>query len=136
MSLKRQEKNLAFFGLTKSNIDGNIKSVTFPIYYGRFLHMGRSYGVYIMANKWNTVLYTGVTANLWWRTYEHKHKLVKGFTSRYNVDKLVYYEEYGYIGDAIRREKQIKGGSRQKKINLINSVNPKWGDLSEGWYDA
>jgi len=90
--------------------------------------------IYIMSNKMRTVLYTGVTSNLWWRVYEHKHKLVKGFTSQYNITQLVYYEEFQYIYNALLREKQIKGGSRQDKINLINSQNQDWHDLSDGWY--
>lgn len=85
-----------------------------------------------MTNKSKT-LYTGVTNNLQRRVYEHKHKLIKGFTSKYNITKLVYYEEYNDINDAISREKQIKGWSRKKKIELIESVNPEWKDLSEEW---
>jgi len=84
-----------------------------------------------MTNKWNKVLYIGVTNNLWRRVEEHKMHLHKGFTSKYNVEKLVYYEEFDDPSDAIAREKQIKGGSRQKKITLINNMNPKWEDLSE-----
>lgn len=91
----------------------------------------KKYFVYIMTNKNNTVLYTGVTNNLVKRVYEHKEKLIEGFTSRYNVNKLVYFEETGNIEDAIKREKQIKAGSRQKKIDLINSMNPEWKDLYE-----
>lgn len=85
-----------------------------------------------MTNKSKT-LYTGVTNDLQRRVYEHKHKLIKGFTSKYNITKLVYYEKYNDINDAIRREKQIKGWSRKKKIELIESVNPEWKDLSEEW---
>jgi len=85
-----------------------------------------------MTNKSRT-LYTGVTNDLNRRVYEHKNKLIKGFTSKYNITKLVYYEEYNDINDAIRREKQIKGWSRKKKIELIESVNPEWKDLSEEW---
>ncbi|OZH51564.1 hypothetical protein AFK68_30105 [Hydrocoleum sp. CS-953] len=85
--------------------------------------------IYIMTNKRNTVLYTGVTNDLIRRIYEHKSKIVEGFTKRYNVNKLVYYEMYEDISQAIAREKQIKAGSRQKKINLINSINPEWKDL-------
>ena len=84
-----------------------------------------------MTNKKNTVLYTGVTNNLRRRVYEHKEKLVKGFTKKYNITKLVYCEVFDRIEDAIMREKQIKGGSRQKKIDLINSMNKDWGDLYE-----
>ncbi len=77
----------------------------------------------------NGTLYTGVTNNLKRRVYEHKQKSVPGFTSRYNVDKLGYYEEFDDITLAIEREKQIKGGSRKKKIALIESINPEWNDL-------
>ncbi|SHF19896.1 GIY-YIG nuclease family protein [Chryseobacterium takakiae] len=88
--------------------------------------------IYIMTNKTNTVLYTGVTSNLPKRVREHKEKFFElSFTSKYNVNKLVYWESFQEIGDAIFREKQIKAGSRQKKIDLINSINPKWGDLTE-----
>ena len=92
--------------------------------------MERQYCIYILTNQNNTVLYTGVTNNLPRRIYEHKAKLVEGFTKRYNVDKLVYYEVFDQIENAILREKQIKGGSRAKKVALINSINPKWSDLS------
>jgi putative endonuclease len=85
--------------------------------------------VYILANKYNNVLYTGVTNNLVKRVYEHKSKIVEGFTKTYNVDKLVYYEISEEIIVAIEREKQIKGFKRQKKIDLINSFNPNWDDL-------
>ena len=90
------------------------------------------YYVYIMTNKSNQVLYTGVTNDLLRRVYEHKHKLVKGFTSRYNIIKLVYYEEGEDIYGVISREKQIKAGSRRKKIEMIESMNPEWKDLYEG----
>ncbi|MCK4797291.1 MAG: GIY-YIG nuclease family protein [Spirochaetes bacterium] len=85
--------------------------------------------IYIMTNKYNKVLYTGVTNNLTKRIYEHKEKLVKGFTKKYNIKKLVYFEEYNDIINAIEREKQIKSWSRNKKINLINKLNPEWKDL-------
>ena len=85
-----------------------------------------------MTNKGNTVLYTGVTNNLIKRTYEHKAKLIDGFTKRYNIVKLVYYEMFEDIENEIIREKQIKGGSRQKKIDLINDRNKSWDDLYEG----
>ncbi len=91
--------------------------------------MSKQYYVYIMTNKKNNVLYTGVTNNLAKRVYEHKEKLVSGFTTKYNINKLVYYEMLDDIYNAIKREKQIKGGSRQKKIELINSLNPQWKDL-------
>ncbi|MEO8355554.1 MAG: GIY-YIG nuclease family protein [Chloroflexota bacterium] len=89
---------------------------------------------YIMTNKNNGVLYTGVTSNLFKRVSEHKNKVVAGFTNSYNVTKLVYFEEYETVPEAIAREKQIKGGSRQKKIDLINSKNPEWKDLFEEFF--
>ena len=82
-----------------------------------------------MTNEGNSVLYTGVTNDLKRRAYEHKEKLVEGFTKKYNINKLVYYETSNDIASAILREKQIKGGSRQKKIDLVNSLNPDWHDL-------
>jgi len=86
--------------------------------------------VYFMANDNNTVLYTGVTSNLKGRIKGHKEKLHPGsFTVRYNVRKLVYYESFANIVKAIKREKQIKAGSRKKKLELINSCNPEWRDL-------
>ena len=91
--------------------------------------------IYIMTNKNNYVLYTGVTSNLFKRVAEHKDKVVAGFTSSYNVSKLVYYEEHETIEEAIAREKQIKGGSRQKKIDLINNLNPEWRDLYADIFD-
>jgi putative endonuclease len=93
------------------------------------ISMERQYCVYILTNQNNTVLYTGVTNNLPRRTYEHKTKLVDGFTKRYNINKLVYYEVFDRIENAILREKQIKGGSRAKKVALIKSMNPQWSDL-------
>lgn len=88
-----------------------------------------------MTNKTHTTLYTGVSGGLEGRVLQHKQKQVEGFTKKYNITKLVYYEEFQYINDAIAREKQIKGGSRKKKIGLIKSINPGWNDLSKGWYD-
>ena len=85
--------------------------------------------VYIMTNVSNKVLYTGVTSNLPKRVYEHKEHLVDGFTKKYNVDKLVYYEVSPSAEGAILREKQIKAGSRAKKITLIEKQNPDWRDL-------
>lgn len=87
--------------------------------------------VYIMTNKSNAVLYTGVTSNLIKRVYEHKHKYVKGFTNKYKINKLVYYELFKDINNVIKREKQIKAGSRAKKIELISRLNPDWKDLYE-----
>jgi putative endonuclease len=91
----------------------------------------RVYCVYILTNKRSTVLYTGVTGDLKARVYQHREKLLPGFTSRYNVSKMVYYEAGHDATGAIAREKQIKGGSHQKKIDLINSLNPEWRDLYE-----
>ena len=91
----------------------------------------RSYYVYILTNKNHTVLYTGVTNDLQRRIWEHKEKVHDGFTKSYNVNKLVYCESFDDVRDAIAREKQIKGGSRQKKIDLINTMNKEWRDLHE-----
>ena len=82
-----------------------------------------------MTNKNNTVLYTGITNNLKKRVYEHKEKVIDGFTKRYNINKLVYYEIFQDSYNAITREKQIKAGSRQKKVNLIDIMNKGWKDL-------
>ncbi len=90
----------------------------------------RNFYIYIITNKNNTTLYTGVTNNLLTRVDQHKKKTnKKSFTSRYNIDKLVYYEVFDDSYNAIVREKQIKAGSREKKLNLINSMNPEWRDL-------
>jgi len=91
----------------------------------------KEYSVYIITNRYNTVLYTGVTNDLNRRVYEYKNHLIKGFTAKYNVEKLVYYESTPDIYAAIQREKQIKGGSRKKKIDLIEGLNSEWRDLSE-----
>jgi putative endonuclease len=85
--------------------------------------------VYIMTNHTNTTLYTGVTSNLIQRVYQHRNGVVEGFTRRYNLKKLVYFESYDSIVQAIEREKQIKAGSRKKKTMLIESVNPEWKDM-------
>jgi putative endonuclease len=86
--------------------------------------------IYILTNKNNTVLFTGVTSDLYKRVYEHKHHLYSNsFTAKYNVEKLVYYEMFEDIETAIHREKQIKSGSRKKKKDLINSMNPEWKEL-------
>lgn len=95
--------------------------------------MSGQFYVYILTNKKNRVLYAGVTNSLFHRASQHREKKVEGFTKRYNVTKLVYYETFDDIRDAIAREKQIKAGSRRKKIELINSVNPEWRDLFEDW---
>jgi len=90
----------------------------------------KQYYFYIMINNSNTVTYAGVTNDLNRRVYEHKNKLIKGFTCKYNITKLVYYEICNNVIDAIAREKQIKGGSRKKKIDLIKKENPEFRDLS------
>ncbi|MGA2298718.1 MAG: GIY-YIG nuclease family protein [FCB group bacterium] len=95
--------------------------------------MKQSY-VYIMASKKNGTLYTGVTSNLLKRVYEHKNNMIEGFTSKYRIHDLVYFEEISDIKYAIEREKRIKGWIRKKKIDLIESVNPDWKDLSEEWF--
>ena len=92
---------------------------------------GHQYYVYIMTNKNSRVLYTGITNDLKRRVYEHREKFVSGFTEKYNVTKLVYYEILEDPENAILREKQIKAGSRQKKIDLIKSFNKEWNDLYE-----
>lgn len=91
------------------------------------------YCVYIMTNRSKT-LYTGVTNNLERRVYEHKQKLIEDFTKKYNLTILVYYETTDDVRHAIHHEKQIKGWIRRKKIALIETVNPEWKDLSNGWY--
>ena len=87
--------------------------------------------VYVLFDKRNGTLYIGVTSNLLKRIYEHKHKLTEGFTAEYGVDKLGYFEIFESITDAIKREKQLKSGSRKKKIALIEQSNPEWRDLYE-----
>ena len=89
----------------------------------------KEYYVYLMTNHSNRVVYTGMTNNLIKRIFEHKNKLAKGFTKKYNVNKLVYFEQFADAYSAITREKQIKAGSRQKKIDLIIKNNPKFEDL-------
>jgi len=87
--------------------------------------------IYILSNRYNKVLYVGITRNLIKRVWEHKNKVVDGFTKRYNLNKLVYYEIYDDIETAINREKQIKSWPRRKKLTLINTMNPFWNDLYE-----
>jgi putative endonuclease len=96
----------------------------------------RQYYVYILTNGKQGVLYTGVTNDLDRRMYEHKNKLIPGFASKYNLKKLVYFEETIDVNAAITREKQIKGWLRKKKVALIELENPEWTDLSEEWYGA
>ena len=85
--------------------------------------------VYILSNNRNAVLYTGITSDLLKRMSQHKSKLIEGFTKKYNVDKLVYYLQYEDINEAIKKEKQIKAGSRKMKESLITKANPEWKDL-------
>ncbi len=93
--------------------------------------MNKVYFVYVITNNQHSVLYTGVTNNLIKRVYGHKNKVVKGFSEKYNVNKLVYYEVFDSIETAIMREKQIKAGRRKKKLELINEFNKQWNDLYE-----
>jgi putative endonuclease len=88
-----------------------------------------AYYVYILTNKASTVLYTGVTGNLPRRAYEHREELIDGFSKRYNVQRLVYYEGFEDVFMAIEREKAIKGGSRKRKMALVDAFNPTWRDL-------
>ncbi len=90
----------------------------------------KTYYVYIMSNFTNSTLYVGVTNDIVRRVYEHKNKLVEGFTERYNINKLVYVEECNDINAALEREKQIKRWRREKKVAIINELNPEWRDLS------
>ena len=92
--------------------------------------MLKQYYIYIITNHSNAVLYTGMTNNLSRRVHEHKNKMIEGFTKKYNLIKLVYFEDSIDAYSAIAREKQIKAGPRKKKIALINSLNPEWKDLS------
>ncbi|HED07815.1 MAG TPA: GIY-YIG nuclease family protein [Ignavibacteria bacterium] len=92
-----------------------------------------NYFVYILSNWNNKVLYIGMTNNLERRLYEHKNKLIKGFTQKYNLNKLVYFEHTTDVNSAIQREKEIKKWRREKKNKLIETINPKWLDLSDEW---
>lgn len=91
----------------------------------------KNFYIYILSNKYHTVFYTGVCGNLIKRVYEHKHKLVEGFTQRYNINKLLYYESTDNVQSAILREKQIKDYRRSKKLELIHKINFKMSDLYE-----
>ena len=95
----------------------------------------RRYYVYIMASK-SRVLYVGITNDIWRCVWEHKNDIFPGFTGKYRVHRLVYYESFKYVGNAIAREKRIQGWLREKKVALIRSVNPTWEDLSESWFDG
>lgn len=94
----------------------------------------KEFYIYIMTNKWSTVFYTGITNDLERRVFEHKNKIFKGFTAKYETNRLVYYETYETAEEAILREKQIKAGSRQRKIDLIKNDNPYFEDLARDWY--
>ena len=95
--------------------------------------MNKTYAVYILTNYNQTTFYIGVTGNLQKRIWEHKNKVVEGFTKKYNVDKLVYYELTENVETALNREKQLKRWHRTWKINLIKEINPDFKDLSENW---
>ncbi|MHC4139346.1 MAG: GIY-YIG nuclease family protein [Planctomycetota bacterium] len=95
----------------------------------------KQYYVYILTNKTDKVLYIGITSNLIRRIYEHKNKLVEGFTKKYNLSKLVYFETTNDVNSALIREKQLKNWHRDWKLNIINKHNPDWKDLSEEWDD-
>jgi putative endonuclease len=94
----------------------------------------KTYYIYIMTNRSGT-LYIGMTNDLVRRVYQHKKKIVEGFTQRYNIDRLVYYEETNDVRVAQERERQLKGWLRLKKLDLIKGMNPEWKDLSDGWYE-
>ncbi|MBT8301217.1 MAG: GIY-YIG nuclease family protein [Maribacter sp.] len=97
--------------------------------------INHQYYVYILTNKKNGTLYIGMTNNLERRIYEHKNKLIDGFTNRYGLDKLVFVENYEFVQDAITREKRMKKWKRQWKIILIEVDNPQWNDLASEWFD-
>lgn len=93
----------------------------------------RQYYLYILSNKYNGTLYIGVTNDLERRMFEHKNKLIEGFTKKYSLYRLVYFETFQYVNDAIKREKNMKKWKRQWKIDLIEKENPNWSDLSKDW---
>ena len=95
----------------------------------------KSYSVYVMTNKRNGTLYVGVSGRLLERVRDHKNGTHEGFSKRYQLSQLVYFEAFDDVNNAIRREKQLKSGSRRKKLQLIESMNPDWADLSAEWYD-
>jgi putative endonuclease len=92
----------------------------------------KRYYVYIMASR-SLTLYTGVTGNLYQRSLQHKKREIEGFTKKYHINRLVYYETFKYVNNAIAREKQIKAWTRAKRLDLIKTINPTWQDLAEGW---
>ncbi|HMB99429.1 MAG TPA: GIY-YIG nuclease family protein [Flavobacteriaceae bacterium] len=91
------------------------------------------YYVYILTNKKNGTLYIGMTNDLERRMFEHKHKIIEGFTKKYGLDRLIYFEQFQYVNDAIKREKQLKNWNRQWKIDMIEKENKEWNDLSFDW---
>jgi putative endonuclease len=96
----------------------------------------KQFFVYIVTNgPKHAILYTGITGNLRYRVWQHRNKLIPGFTSRYNLTRRVYFESFFYPDAAINREKEVKAWRRSKKIKLIVSINPKWEDLAQGWQD-
>ena len=95
-----------------------------------------TYYVYILASKKNGTLYTGVTNDLKRRVWQHKNHTAESFTAAYGVNQLVYFESFREVRDAIAREKQLKGGSRKKKVILIEKENPEWLDLSASWFEG
>jgi putative endonuclease len=95
----------------------------------------RPFFVYIMASR-SRVLYIGITSDIWRRVWEHKNDALPGFTSKYRVHRLVYFETFKYVGNAIAREKRLKGRLRDRKVELIRCANPTWEDLSEDWFDG
>jgi putative endonuclease len=96
------------------------------------MHEEKRYYVYIMASR-SLTLYTGVTGDLYHRVLQHKAGEIEGFTKRYHINRLVYYEPFKYVNNAIDREKQVKSWNRAKRLELIESMNPSWQDLAEGW---
>ncbi len=107
-----------------------------PLHPARIMHSQRQhcYTVYILGSITGT-LYVGITSNLHFRVRQHKEHTFRGFTAKYEVERLLYYETYGEVTNAIKREKQLKGWRREKKIALIEKLNPQWQGLSRGWYD-
>ena len=98
-------------------------------------YVKKGYSVYILTNKRNGTLYLGVTGRLWERVLEHKNGVKEGFSKRYGLKRLVYFETFEDVNNAIRREKQLKAGSRSRKLELIEKDNPTWSDLSGDWYE-
>ena len=108
------------------------------IFRARFLQVGyvkKGYSVYILTNKRNGTLYVGVSGRLWERMLEHKNGVKEGFSKRYGLKRLVYFETFEDVNNAIRREKQLKAGTRKQKLELIERGNPNSANLSEDWYD-